>query len=103
MLAMAAVLATLEAIENDDMIANAKAVEHHLRDSLAGIPGIVSIKGKGCLLGIEFDEPCSTIHKKLLENKIITGTSSDANVLRLLPPLCVTSDEINMLVEVLAA
>ena len=102
MLAMAAVLATLEAIENDSMIANAKSVENHLRDSLAGIPSIISIKGKGCLLGIEFDGPCAPVHAKLLENKIITGTSSDPNVLRLLPPLCVSVNEINMLVEVIS-
>lgn len=103
MIAMAAVVATLEAIELDDMISNASKVESHLRESLAGVSGIVSIKGKGCLLGIEFDGPCAPIHSKLLDNKIITGTSSDPNVLRLLPPLCVTTDEIDMLTEVLAA
>lgn len=102
MLAMAAVVATLEAIENDGMISNAKNVENHLRDSLAAVSGVVSLKGKGCLLGIEFDGPCAPYHAKLLENKIITGTSSDPNVLRLLPPLCVNLDEINMLVEVLS-
>lgn len=102
MLAMAAVLATLEAIEADDMIANAKRVEQHLRDSLANVPNVVAIRGKGCLLGIEFDGPCKAFHGKLLDNKIITGTSSDPNVLRLLPPLSVSVDEINMLVEVLS-
>lgn len=103
MLAMAAVVATLEAIESDKMIANAKNAEHHLRDSLTGIPGIVAIHGKGCLLGIEFNEPCGPVHKKLLASNIITGTSSNPNVLRLLPPLCVNVDEINTMVEVLAA
>ncbi len=102
MLAMAAVLATLEAIEADDMIANAKRVEQQLRDSLANVPNVVAIRGKGCLLGIEFDGPCKAFHGKLLDNKIITGTSSDPNVLRLLPPLSVSVDEINMLVEVLS-
>ena len=102
MLAMAAVVATLEAIENDGMIGNARAVEHHLRDSIAGLPDIVSIRGKGCLLGIEFDGPCAPVHAKLLGSNIITGTSSDPNVLRLLPPLCVNVDEVNMLVEVLS-
>jgi acetylornithine aminotransferase/acetylornithine/N-succinyldiaminopimelate aminotransferase len=102
MLAMAAVLGTLEAIENDGMIANAVAVEHCLRDSLADIPNVVSVKGKGCLLGIEFDAPCAPIHKRLIENKIIAGTSSDPNVLRLLPPLCVDVAEIDQLVEVLS-
>jgi acetylornithine/N-succinyldiaminopimelate aminotransferase len=101
MLAMAAVGATLEAIEQDGMIANANVIEHHLRDSLEGSPSIKSIKGKGCLLGIEFDGPCGLVHQKLLDNKIITGTSSDPNVLRLLPPLCVSVAEINLLVEAL--
>jgi acetylornithine aminotransferase/acetylornithine/N-succinyldiaminopimelate aminotransferase len=101
MLAMAAVLATLEAIEQDDMIANARQVEQHLRDSLAGRDGIVSIHGKGCLLGIEFNGPAKLVHQTLLDNKIITGTSSDPNVLRLLPPLCVTSEQVDILVDAL--
>lgn len=101
MIAMAAVVATLEAIEQDGMIANANVIEHHLRDSLAGVPSIRSIKGKGCLLGIEFDEACAPVHQELLDSGIITGTSSDPNVLRLLPPLCVSVDEMNKLVEVL--
>ncbi len=103
MLAMAAVVATLEAIENDGMISNAKSVENHLRDSLAGVSSIGSIKGKGCLLGIEFEEQCGLVHVKLLQNKIITGTSSDPNVLRLLPPLCVKNDEIDLLIHALTS
>lgn len=102
MLAMAAVLATLEAIENNGMIANALSIERHLRDSLSGVPGVVAIHGKGCLLGIEFDEIVGPVHAKLLANNIITGTSSDPKVLRLLPPLCVTLEEIDVLVEVLS-
>ncbi|HMT09386.1 MAG TPA: aminotransferase class III-fold pyridoxal phosphate-dependent enzyme [Pyrinomonadaceae bacterium] len=101
MLAMAAVLATLEAIENEDMIANARAIEQYLRESLDDVNGVVAVHGKGCLIGIEFDKPCKDVHAKLLENNIITGTSSNANVLRLLPPLCVAKDEISSLVEVL--
>jgi len=101
MLAMAAVLATLDAIEQDDMMANASRTEQHLRDSLAGLPGIVGIRGKGCLLGIEFAGACAPVHKKLLDEKIITGTSSNPNVLRLLPPLSVNAEEIDLFVEVL--
>ena len=102
MLAMAAVIATLEAIEDDEMIANAKSVERCLRTSLSQVAGIKSVRGKGCLLGIEFDSPCGPVHKTLLENKIITGTSSDANVLRLLPPLSVSVADLDMLIHVLA-
>lgn len=101
MLAMAAVLGTLDAIENDNMIENARRVEEHLRTALSGIAGIKGVRGKGCLLGIEFHTPCAGFHEKLLENKVITGTSSDPNVLRLLPPMCVTADEVDLFVEVL--
>ena len=103
MLAMAAVLATLESIEQDDMLANAAEVERHLRKSLADVPGITAIRGKGCLLGIEFDGACGPIHAKLLENRIITGTSSDPRVLRLLPPLMVGLEQIDLFIEVLRA
>jgi len=101
MIAMAAVLATLEAIENEGMMENAKAVELHLRDALSSVRSVVGFRGKGCLLGIEFNEACSPVHAKLLERSIITGTSSDPKVLRLLPPLCVSTGEIDLLVQAL--
>src|SRR5437899_1680610 len=88
MIAMAAVSATLEAIENDGMLANVKQVESYLRERLKEIVQVVRVRGLGFLLGIEFPEKAAPIHKALLEGHIITGTSSDANVLRLLPPLC---------------
>jgi acetylornithine/N-succinyldiaminopimelate aminotransferase len=102
MLAMAAVLATLEAIEEDGMIENARAIEQTLRDLTQRISGIVGIRGKGCLLGIEFDFPCADMHAKLLRSNIITGTSSDPRVLRLLPPLCTTTKQVEMLIGVVA-
>ena len=101
MLAMAAVLATLEAIEDDEMIANASEIENYLRGKLKEIETVVAVHGKGCLLGIEFGDDCAPVHKKLLENKIITGTSSDKKVLRLLMPMCVKKDEIDLFIEVL--
>ncbi len=101
MIAMAAVLATIEAIEKDEMITNASEIENYLRGKLRGIAGVAAVHGKGCLLGIEFENDCKQIHSKLLENKIITGTSSNENVLRLLMPMCVKKDEIDLFIEVL--
>jgi acetylornithine/N-succinyldiaminopimelate aminotransferase len=101
MLAMAAVLATLEAIENERMRENIAEIENHLRERLKEIEEVVALRGRGGLLGIEFAESCKPVHQKLLENKIITGTSSDPKVLRLLPPLCVKKEEIDLLIEVL--
>lgn len=102
MLAMAAVVATLEAIESDGMLANVGEVEAYLRESLSGVEGVARVRGRGMLLGIEFTEAvASKVQKYLLERRIITGTSSDAKVLRLLPPLCLTKDEAQMFVDAL--
>lgn len=103
MLAMAALVATLDAIEAEKMIENASAVEKRLRHSLATVPGVTRVRGKGCLLGIEFAGACAGVHGDLLAKKIITGTSSDSSVLRLLPPLGLSADEIDFFVEALAA
>ncbi|MEO8042722.1 MAG: aminotransferase class III-fold pyridoxal phosphate-dependent enzyme [Acidobacteriota bacterium] len=102
MLAMAAVLATLEAIEQDGMIENARLIEKLLRGQTRDLPNVVAIHGKGCLLGIEFTTPAVNIHAMLLESQIITGTSSDPKVLRLLPPLCTSQKQIAELINCLA-
>ena len=103
MLAMAAVGATLEAIEADAMLANVKAVESYLRERLTDVPKVVGVRGLGFLLGLEFEEKAGPIHQALLERRIITGTSSDANVLRLLPPLCLGREEVDLFVDALKA
>ena len=95
MLAMAAVTATLEAVENDHMLENVRRVEGYLRRRLQEIDQVVAVHGLGFLLGIEFKENAAAIHKRLLERKIITGTSSNAKVLRLLPPLCLTEEHVD--------
>ncbi|MGA9998241.1 MAG: acetylornithine transaminase [Pyrinomonadaceae bacterium] len=99
MLAMAAVGATLDAIEEDGMLENVKEVESHLRERLKEIPQVVQVRGLGFLLGIEFKEKAAPVHQALLERRIITGTSSDANVLRLLPPLCLKREEVDLFVR----
>jgi acetylornithine/succinyldiaminopimelate/putrescine aminotransferase len=101
MIAMAAVTATLEAIENDAMLANVRAVELHLRERLRDVPEVVAMRGRGFLLGLEFAESAKPIHEGLLEKKIITGTSSDPKVLRLLPPLCLKCQEVDLFVDAL--
>src|SRR6185369_16060788 len=102
MLAMAAVTATLEAIENDGMLANVRRVEAYLRDRLKEVERVVAVHGLGFLLGIEFKENASTVHKAVLNRKIITGTSSNPKVLRLLPPLCLTEEHVDLFVKALA-
>jgi acetylornithine/succinyldiaminopimelate/putrescine aminotransferase len=101
MFAMAAVTATLEAIEEDQMLENVRRVETHLRERLKEVEQVVSVKGRGFLLGLEFADKAATIHKGLLDRKIITGTASDPKVLRLLPPLCLGVDEVDLFVDAL--
>src|SRR6185369_11301269 len=103
MLAMACVNATLEAIENDGMLPNVRHVEEHLRERLKEVEQVVSVQGRGFLLGLEFADKAAPIHKALLDRKIITGTSSDPRVLRLLPPLCLKTEEVDLFVDALQA
>src|ERR1041385_6286214 len=101
MLEMAAVTATLEAIENDRMLKNVNTVEAHLRQRIREVEQVVAVHGRGLLLGIEFNDKAQPFHKALLDQKIITGTSSNAKVLRLLPPLCLEKEHVDLFVDAL--
>jgi acetylornithine aminotransferase/acetylornithine/N-succinyldiaminopimelate aminotransferase len=102
MVAMAAVNATLEAIENDRMLDNVRTVESYLRERLKEVEQVVNVHGRGFLLGLEFAVDAKLVHGALLEKKVITGTSSDPKVLRLLPPLCLQQSEVDLFVEALS-
>ena len=97
-----ATMQELEAIQQDQMLANVRSVEQHLRERLKEIEQVVRVRGAGFLLGLEFAGQAAPIHKALLERQIITGTSSEPNVLRLLPPLCLRAEEVDLFVEALA-
>src|ERR1041385_2779243 len=101
MLAMAAVTATLEAIENDRMLENVKTVEAHLRERIREVEQVVAVHGRGFLLGIEFNDKAQPVHQALLARKIITGTSGNPKMLRLLPPLCLQKEHVDMFVDAL--
>jgi len=101
MLAMAAVTATLEAIESDRMIENVNSVEAHLRERIREVEQVVAVQGRGLLLGIEFTDKAQPFHQALLDKKIITGTSSNPKVLRLLPPLCLQKEHVDLFVDAL--
>src|SRR5690349_14717251 len=71
MLAMAAVTATIEAIETDRMLENVRTVEAYLRERLREVEEVVAVHGRGFLLGIEFADRAAAVHENLLEQKII--------------------------------
>lgn len=96
MIAMAAVGATIDAIKNDGMLENVRAVEGHLRQRLEEVPQVTAVHGRGFLIGLEFQDKAAPIHQALLDRQVITGTSSDPNVLRLLPPLCLKNADVDL-------
>lgn len=95
-LACAAAIAVLEVIEKEMLIENAKFIGEKWIAQLKKIDGIKEVRGKGLMIGLQFDFPIANIKKQLLEEfGILVGTASDPNVLRLLPSLSITEKEIN--------
>ena len=89
-LACAAALAVLDIIEQEDLMANALSVGEHIMASLPRSPRIKEVRGKGLMIGIEMAEPVAPLRRALLyDNHIFTGVAGQ-NMIRLLPPLCLT-------------
>ena len=91
-LACTAALAVLDVIESEHLVENAAEVGDYLMAQLreANLPHVTDIRGRGLMIGIELDVPYKEIRNRLVnEQHCFTGCSG-TNVLRLLPPLCVT-------------
>ena len=98
-LACAAALAVLDVIEQENLIDNAARVGSYLLDELKKLPQIKEVRGRGLMIGLEFDAPIKDLRLRLLkEQHVFTGVSG-TNVLRLLPPLCLSMDEANLFLE----
>jgi len=101
-LACAASLAVLEVIEDENLIENAANLEDYFRSKAAELPQIKALKGKGLMLGMEFDFEVDALRKKLiLEHHIFTGAASNKNLLRILPALNVTKQAIDQFFDAL--
>jgi acetylornithine aminotransferase len=98
-LACAAALAVLDVMEKERLTDNAAKVGAYLMEELRKLPQIKEVRGRGLMIGLEFDEPVKELrHKLLFEQKIFTGASG-THVIRLLPPLCLSMDEANIFLE----
>ena len=92
-LACAAVEAVLDVMEADNLLDNVNKVGDYLLEELKKIDGIKEVRGRGLMIGIEFDEPVKDIRRKLLfEEHVFTGVSG-TNTIRLLPPLTLTMEQ----------
>ena len=92
-LACAAAIAVLDVMKQDGLVENAAKVGAYLMEELKKFPQIKEVRGQGLMIGMEFDEPIKDIRRRLLfEQKVFTGVSG-TNVIRLLPPLCLSMAE----------
>ena len=91
-LACAAAIAVLDIIKEENLVENAANIGSYLMESLKGNKAIKELRGEGLMIGIELNEGYTDLRNRLLfERHIFTG-GAGANVMRLLPPLCITKE-----------
>ena len=92
-LACAAAIAVLDVMKQENLVDNAAKVGAYLMEELKKFPQIKEVRGQGLMIGMEFEEPIKDIRRRLLfEQKVFTGVSG-TNVIRLLPPLCLSMQQ----------
>jgi len=96
----AAALATLEVIDREELIANARVQGERLRHGAITL-GVPKVTGRGLLLGLHLDRPAIAVQEAMFRRRVLTGTASDPNVLRLMPPLTFSTQESNLLLGAL--
>jgi acetylornithine aminotransferase len=103
--ACAAAIETLAVIEEEGLMQNAVTMGNALRESfrarLAGKPGVLDIRGQGLMIGIELAQPCGELVQQALDAGLLINVTADT-VIRLLPPLNLTREQGDMVVETLA-
>lgn len=101
-LACRASLAVLEVLKKSNLQANANQMGEYFKQKAADIPAVNNIKGRGLMLGLEFEHEVGDLRKKLIyEHRIFTGGSSNKNLLRILPPLNIKKKHIDLFFDAL--
>ena len=101
-LACAAGIAVLDVIKSKKLIDNVNAVSEYFMKAIQQVPEIIKVKGKGLMLGVEFDFDVSALRKKMIvEKHIFTGSANNKNLLRILPPLTITTAAIDTFITAL--
>ena len=100
-----AALAVVETLERDGLIERAARLGERMRAGFAarlgGLEGVVSIRGRGLMLGIELDRPCAELVGRALQQGLLINVTA-GNVVRLLPPLVISDDEADRIVDLTA-
>jgi len=101
-LACVASSTVLEVIEEENLMQNAKDISAYFTEKAKTISKVKNIKGRGLMLGLEFGFPIANLRKKLIfTHKIFTGSAKHPNVLRILPPLTIKKEHIDLFFEAL--
>jgi acetylornithine/N-succinyldiaminopimelate aminotransferase len=103
-LACVAVLTVLDVIEKEQLMENAKRINAYFLKKAQELPQLIRVKGRGLMLGLEFDFPIADLRKKILYNHhIFTGSAKDPHVIRILPPLTIKEHHVDQLFQALKA
>jgi acetylornithine aminotransferase len=101
-LACAAAISVLDVLEKENLMDNVTAVSDYFVAAVKDLKGLQKIKGKGLMIGLEFDEEVGELRKKLIyDEHIFTGGSMNKKLLRILPPLNVSIAELQPFVKAL--
>ncbi|MCC1483862.1 aspartate aminotransferase family protein [Winogradskyella immobilis] len=101
-LACKASLSVLEVLKKEQLMQNVNTVSQYFIEKAKTLPKLKQIKGRGLMLGLEFDFPIAELRKALIyKHKIFTGNSKNANLLRILPPLTIQKQHLDILFDAL--
>ena len=88
--------------KNREATKNAKEIFDYFKKQALKIPKVKAIKGRGLMLGLEFDFPVAALRKELIyKHHIFTGNAKNPNLLRILPPLTIQKKHIDLFIEAL--
>jgi acetylornithine/N-succinyldiaminopimelate aminotransferase len=96
----AAALANLGVIAREGLVANAGVIGQYIREEALGL-GVPGVQGRGLLIGLRLERPAAEVQRALFTHHIVTGTSADPDVLRLMPPLGFSRAEADLLLTAL--
>ncbi|MDG1685193.1 MAG: aminotransferase class III-fold pyridoxal phosphate-dependent enzyme [Flavobacteriaceae bacterium] len=103
-LACSASLAVLQVLEKEKLYDHAKAMGEYFIERAKELPFVKTIKGRGLMLGLEFEKEVGALRKELIfKHRIFTGGSSNKNLIRILPPLNVKQKHLDQLFTALNA
>ncbi|MDE6608962.1 MAG: aspartate aminotransferase family protein [Muribaculaceae bacterium] len=91
--------AVLDIMEDEKLVENAQEIGDYLISRLKELPGIKEVRGRGLMIGIEFDNSAKELRRRLIFDEHIFTGAAGTNIIRLLPPLCLSRAEADEFLE----